>query len=426
MTSANTTQQVYATIAKKSKANGGGATGADTISHLQAIEDLLGRPLRALVTEWDLCSGLLLKHFRSPLARKGHVKAVVAAMKLGALPKTPEAEARWASALAAASDEEKLVRERILHVLARSPKKASQETLSRYANSLAQALSKLNALDPVAVVDPGSVEKLRASCTSRNTFQNHATVVLIFFEASPGLKESHPESHEAWTKAVAAEKERSLKESRSNAPSSSRQAENFVTMHEWRRALAILEEQADPHATLRASQIIVWITYTCTVPPKRADLGALRVFDSQPSEEEVERHPNHVVLAAEPKLVVGQFKTSKNRDPIVEVLPLELLEVVLESLDRHPRTHMFENAKGEPFTRKGFSKWAIAVSNGLFGKGAGPSLLRHAFCTDLDFNKLTLAQRDKIAERMGHSSAQQEQYRFLTLQPNSEYRRVSL
>ena len=61
-----------------------------------------------------------------------------------------------------------------------------------------------------------------------------------------------------------------------------------------------------------------------------------------------------------------------------------------------------------------------------FGRGAGPSLLRHAFCTDLDFNRLTLAQRDEIAERMGHSSAQQEQYRFLTLQPNSEYRRVSL
>jgi hypothetical protein len=55
-----TTRQVYATIAKKSKANGGGATGADTVSHLQAIEELLGRlgrPLRVLVTECDLCSG---------------------------------------------------------------------------------------------------------------------------------------------------------------------------------------------------------------------------------------------------------------------------------------------------------------------------------------------------------------------------------
>jgi D-serine deaminase-like pyridoxal phosphate-dependent protein len=135
-----TTRQVYAIIAKKSKANRGGATGADTVSHLQAIEELLGRlgrPLRVLVTECDLCAGLLLEHFRSPLALESHVKAVVAAMKLAALPKTPEAEARWASALAAASDEEKLVRERILQVLARSPKKASQETLARYANSLA-------------------------------------------------------------------------------------------------------------------------------------------------------------------------------------------------------------------------------------------------------------------------------------------------
>ena len=78
------------TIPKKSKMNGGGATGADTVSHLQAIEELLSRPLRALVTECDLCAGLLLEHFRSPLAHKGHVKAVVTAMKLGALPENPE------------------------------------------------------------------------------------------------------------------------------------------------------------------------------------------------------------------------------------------------------------------------------------------------------------------------------------------------
>ena len=98
MNTTTTTRQVYATIAKKSKANGGGATGADTVSHLQAIEELLGRlghPLRALVTECDLCAALLLENFRSPLALKSHVKAVVAAMKLGALPMTPEAEARW-------------------------------------------------------------------------------------------------------------------------------------------------------------------------------------------------------------------------------------------------------------------------------------------------------------------------------------------
>ena len=66
MTSATTTQQVYATIAKKSKANGGGATGTDTVSHLQAIEELIGRlghPLRALVMECDLCAGILLETF---------------------------------------------------------------------------------------------------------------------------------------------------------------------------------------------------------------------------------------------------------------------------------------------------------------------------------------------------------------------------
>ena len=134
MTSATTTRQVYASIAKKSKANGGGATGADTVSHLQAIEELLGRPLRALVTECDLCSGLLLKHFRSPLARKGHVKAVVAEMKLGALPKTPEAEARWASALAAASDEEKLVRESITEISCNAVFSIKFQSLSSFLN----------------------------------------------------------------------------------------------------------------------------------------------------------------------------------------------------------------------------------------------------------------------------------------------------
>ena len=86
--------------------------------------------------------------------------------------------------------------------------------------------------------------------------------------------------------------------------------------------------------------------------------------------------------------------------------------VLTDSLSTHPRSHLFVDSNGRPFTNQGFSKFVTRNTKRIFGdKAPGVSLLRHAFATGLDFNSLTGVQREDIALRMGHTTATQDTYR---------------
>ena len=123
-------------------------------------------------------------------------------------------------------------------------------------------------------------------------------------------------------------------------------------------------------------------------------------------------------------MVLSEYKTSKHYDPIVETLPEGFLRILECSLERHPREFLFVNTKLDAFTPQGFSTWVRRTTEELFdGRAPGISLLRHAFCTALDYNKMTGLEMDEIAMRMGHSTARQQEYRVLDMKPIHEYRR---
>ena len=123
-------------------------------------------------------------------------------------------------------------------------------------------------------------------------------------------------------------------------------------------------------------------------------------------------------------MTIGQHKTAKHYGAIEEVLPDSFLRVLKDSLDRHPRLFLFVDSKGNAFTPQCFSKWFIRNTKEMFGdKAPGVSLLRHAFCTDLDLNSMTGLQLDNVAAKMGHSAARQMEYRFVESKPIHQYSR---
>ena len=191
-------------------------------------------------------------------------------------------------------------------------------------------------------------------------------------------------------------------------------------MAEWKQKLEQMKSQpnlSDARKRLQSSMVKVLLAYACTMPPKRAEVGGLRVFPTEPTLDEKAESPNHIVLDAA-LMRVTKHKTSKHAHGIEESLSAEFMHVLEESMEAFPRTHLFVDSNGHALTPQGFSKWVIRSTEVLFdGKAPGVSLLRHAFCTYLDFNKLTGVEKDKIAARMGHSSKQQEMYRFIDLRP---------
>ena len=133
------------------------------------------------------------------------------------------------------------------------------------------------------------------------------------------------------------------------------------------------------------------------MPSKRAEVGTIHEFPTQPSEADVALAPNFIVMDSA-LMRITQHKKSKHaahRHGIDETLPDEFMGMLKDSLARWPRTHLFVDSNGNGFTPGGFSKWVIPTTARLFGdKSPSVSLLRHSYCTSLDFNTLTGAQRD--------------------------------
>jgi site-specific recombinase XerD len=190
-----------------------------------------------------------------------------------------------------------------------------------------------------------------------------------------------------------------------------RQSANYVAMDVWKQRLAEMQQEPDPHSTLQGSMRFLFLVYACSMPVKRCEVGSVQIFQTEPSTQEL----------AKALMRITRHKTSKHeahRGGIEEQLSEEFMAVLRDSLKRWPRESMFIDTKGQAYTNKGFSKWVRRTTAHLFGDRApGINLLRHSYCTSLDYNSLTGAQRDAIALRCGHSARQQDLYRYLTLEP---------
>ena len=274
--------------------------GADTFSRLDAISSMLdGRPLGTLSTEHEFTSRILAEHFKSPFAHALHIKAVMHILRcLSVVSQVhPEAQEHWQSALAKAEIETKAVEAEIkkwfpqvtqgVEAPTTSTGKekdgATPETIQKYVRDLAQMLGKLNVRSLYEVVSKPEhfMEELRRKCTSEGTLKNHISTILCVFKYDPKIKEAHPQAFERWSLASAEQRKRSIMESKMNAPSNSRQAENFVPLAEWQEALVHLMKDEDPHSSLEKSQALVFMSYACSMPPKRSDLGSVKILSQE-------------------------------------------------------------------------------------------------------------------------------------------------
>ncbi len=432
-----TDAQIYEAISKEMTRKK--TSGVDTFARMDAISLMLdGRPLSALASEHEFTSRMLADRFVSPFTLALHIRAIMNVLRC--LPVVHlGAQEHWRAALAKAEIETKVVEAEIKKCFLQKAQGvavpgnkrvgASPETVQKYVRDLAQLLGKLNVRSLYEVITKPKyfIEELRSKCTSEGTLKNHISTILCVFKYDPKIKEAHPQAFERWSLASAEQRKRTIKESRMNAPSNSRQAENFVPLAEWQEALVRLKDE-NPHSSLEKSQALIFMSYACSMPPKRSDLGSVKIFGYEPSKAERKDHPNHLVLlsTSQGRMVIAKHKTAKFYEPIIEELPEDFARALKESLERHPRQFLFVNSKGGAFTPQCFSKWVIRKTQNIFGdKAPGISLLRHTYCTALDLNKLTGLQQDEVAARMGHSTTRQMEYRFVDEKPIHEYGRGS-
>jgi len=144
------------------------------------------------------------------------------------------------------------------------------------------------------------------------------------------------------------------------------------------------------------------------IPPVRADYFATQILPFG----ELPTKPNYIFHEkGKSRLVITDFKTSKIYKEISHDLPEELHRQLVLSLASSPRTYLFVNKNGEPFTRNGFTKWAGEQLFQLSQKGLTLTMLRHIYISSLDFNSPPSVLIE-IGKKMGHQLSQQMLYKW--------------
>jgi hypothetical protein len=398
-----------------------GATGKALVGRLQRVVSITGTPLHAVLFQPQDMRPKFLTFFKSPLALHQHLSAMITTTQL--LSKAGDGQAALAEWVSMQTDAARACaeQERVVGAFFAHAESIATGTRAGYVNQIMNMMALLNALNLTCVLsNPARYTlELAQQCSSPYTVATYISRILSIFKHNPRLQVVHKSAHEAWSKASSEYRARQLKAARLNQPTSTRQAQNYVPLQAWFDKFEHMCADPDAHATRDSSMALLLMAYACSMPPKRAEMGTVILLNTEPTPDEAATAPNHITLDTG-IMRLTKHKTSKHamhHGGITEQLPPAFMNVLKESLSRWPRQQLFVDSLGHPLTNQSFSKWVIRTTGRLFGgdKAPGVSLLRHAFCSALDYNKLTGAERDAIALRMGHSGAMQDAYRFLNL-----------
>ena len=189
----------------------------------------------------------------------------------------------------------------------------------------------------------------------------------------------------------------------------------------WSKILSVRDQ-------LPVGKIKLLLAFYTYLNPVRADYFQLAMYDNEKS---VPDGPINYVLTERDgwggrgekkyKIVLRDYKTVKKYGPITLDMPPPLVEL-FDSLDPRDPTRsivgnnfVFENEKGDPYTRASFSQWAnralTKVFKAAYDQPMTLTALRHIFTSQLDSNQ-PIAELHKVGQSMGHNVAQQRLYKW--------------
>jgi len=241
---------------------------------------------------------------------------------------------------------------------------------------------------------------------SPQTRKSYISAVLAMFRHNEGLKEQEKKAYNEWYEAFKDINKVIEDRYRRNEPTEKQEA-GYVEYSE------IVKKRDTLTKGTFEKLLLSFYTY---IPPLRCDLNELHIYDKSKTKESSMTAKNYIILDKENKsaiMILNEFKTAKHLKEYRKELPVELVEELIASIDKHPRNFAFVDRDNNPYRPSAFRKWANRILARLFEKPLTISLIRHSFINSLDFNKLTIEEKESIAKDMAHTTQMQDRYRLI-------------
>ena len=160
--------------------------------------------------------------------------------------------------------------------------------------------------------------------------------------------------------------------------------------------------------------------YTLLPPRRVEDFRLMKIFVKKKGRQVQEDDHNYLVLNAKripQEFVFNKYKTSKHYHQQVIKLPNDLKDILKAYTDKGKAndTCLFSQANGECLSQPGFTSKVRNTFKKYCGKPLTVNSLRHSFISSLDQNKMSIAQREEVARKMGHSLNEQMTYNKIDL-----------
>lgn len=277
----------------------------------------------------------------------------------------------------------------------------SQSTKNNYRNSCNALSSKANGKSILHIISHPDIyiPLIHTWYPKATSFKVHLSIILGIFRYNPHLKSELPEEHALWNTAFLDANSEVTARYETNEPTE-RQLTGYV---EYSKIIKSRDELA------KGSIERVLLGMYTYIKPRRCEYARMAIYTTKLPADAVE--PNYILLSTG-HMVLTDFKTVKFHGSFDIKLPKGLLDDIKLSLKLKPRDWLFVNTAGEPYTHNMYTAWTLRVFKAIFNKPLSVSLIRHSFINTLNFNKLSIKERQNIATSMGHSIDVQAFYRL--------------
>ena len=192
---------------------------------------------------------------------------------------------------------------------------------------------------------------------------------------------------------------------------STREEANWVDHKSW---LSMEKELRDRERGSLRHLLVAF--HSLMAPLRGGDLSNVEIVPSSNPLADEDADTNTSVLVWDgptkpAKLLIREHKTRAYYPVLVREIPAEIKLSIAQSLKDQPRTMLFVNSHGGPWSRNSFLTWKAKNFQELFGKAVTTNLARHAYITSFKDKDESIADQRKRATEMGHSLKTQGEYR---------------
>lgn len=240
------------------------------------------------------------------------------------------------------------------------------------------------------------------------TLAGYATSVSKLYSIHPSFMKTNKDPYMEWVSHMKHYGAKRMEKYERNELTD-RQVKNIVTFNDMKKRFCEMQSLPEYQTNIKRNYDYILFALFLNIKPKRADLGNVYVsLDGRIPKSYIKR--NYIVLNGDDnRLVLNEYKTAKYYKTITEPLNDTLVDVLKESMDLYPRSHLFVSlsgkTKGLPYTKNNsYGKFVTRVFEKHFDCSMGVSLWRRVYIGEhVDFNVDTYSEMKKNAILSGHS-----------------------